>query len=192
MSDQVHALVAQAKAANVTGVIVDLRDNPGGLLFEVIAAIAPFAPSKALMNLEFLDANDQIYQYEDGRVKISSRCGDVDFNSPVTNPTEWMDKVAILTTKYSASGSEVFTQLVKQDGRAIAIGEETFGIGDTSVLTFPIGGGRGIAVTDSRSKDSIGNYLTPTVKPDIFQRDDWGQLIQGKDLALDAAIAHFR
>ena len=189
--EKVHALVAQAKAANAKGIVLDLRYNGGGLLFEGIATVGALAPSKALQKVEYLDGSDTVYRYDAAQVKVSDNCGGTG-SVDVTGSSEWTGKIAILQSKGSASASEVTAQLLKQSGRATIIGEETVGIGNTTTFTFPVSSGRAISVTAGRSRDGAGNYLTATVKPDIAAADDIGALSQGNDLALEAARSNLK
>ena len=184
--EAVHALVAQAKAANAKGIVLDLRDNGGGLLVEGMATVGALAPSKALQKVEFLDGSDIVFRYDAAQVKISDNCGGTG-SVDLTGPSEWTGKIAILESQSSASASEVTAQLLKQSGRATVIGEETVGVGNTTTLLFPVSSGRAISVTSGRSRDSAGNYLTATVKPDIAAADDFVELSKGNDLALEAA-----
>jgi carboxyl-terminal processing protease len=184
--EAVHALVAQAKATNAKGIVLDLRDNPGGLLVEGMAVVGALAPSKALQKVEFLDGSDVTFRYDAAQVKVSDNCGGTDAIT-VTGPSEWTGKIAILESEGSASASEVTAQLLKQSGRASVIGEETLGIGNTTTYTFPVSSGRAISVTAGRSRDSAGSYLTASVVPDVAAADDFTELSKGNDLALEAA-----
>ena len=94
----------------------------------------------------------------------------------------------ILETGRSASSSEYFAQIVKLGGKTKVIGEETFGIGNTSTFTIPITSGRAISVTSGRARNSKGVYLDASVKPDIAAPDDYKELAKGNDLALNAAL----
>jgi carboxyl-terminal processing protease len=188
----VHNLVNEAKAKNANGIVVDLRDNGGGLVIELMAAVGAFAPDKTLQKLEFLDGSDLTFKYDAAQVKIVDNCGGA-FDFPaLQNPAQWTGKVAILTTKFSASAAEIFPQFVKQTGRATIVGEETVGVGNTAIRIFPISSGRGVSITAARSRDSAGNYLSATAKPDIAQPDDLAKLVQGTDAALESAISTLR
>jgi carboxyl-terminal processing protease len=188
LANQVHALVAVAKASAVKGVIVDLRDNGGGSLVEMIAAIAAFSPTNAVQNFEAIDANDLSFRYESGKVNITDSCKQGS-SVTVVNPSEWTGNIAILETKYSASASEYFAQLVKQGGKATVIGEETAGVGNTATFIVPVTSGRGVSISALRAKNAKGVYLDPSVKPDKPVTDqDFVELIKGNDLALNAAF----
>jgi carboxyl-terminal processing protease len=192
-ANAVHALVSKAKAAAVKGVIVDLRDNPGGSLFELIGTVGAFSIANAIQKFETIDANDLTYQFAAGKVSYSDACKSYAGNEAIINPDEWTGKIAILETGYSASASEFFAQLVKASGRATIIGEETVGVGNTFTYTFPITSGRGLSVTAGRARNAQGAYLTPTVKPDIAKGDmgtneGYDALLLGNDLALNAAF----
>jgi carboxyl-terminal processing protease len=192
-ANAVHALVSRAKAATVKGVIVDLRDNPGGSLFELIGTVGAFSRVNAIQKFETIDANDLTFQFAAGKVSYTDACKSDAGNEAIINPDEWTGKIAILETAYSASASEFFAQLLKPSGRATVIGEETAGVGNTFTYTLPITSGRAISVTAGRARNAQGAYLTPTVKPDIAKADvgtkeGYEALLAGNDLALNAAF----
>jgi carboxyl-terminal processing protease len=188
MANEVHALVKAAKATTVKGVIVDLRDNPGGSLIELVGAVAAFSSTNAVQKLETIDANDLTFRFVAGKVTFNDACNSDSGSVAILNPDEWTGKVAILETGYSASASEFFAQMLRLGGKATIIGEETAGVGNTFTYTVPISSGRAISVTAGRVRNRNGAYFTETVKPDIAQPDDLAQLLQGNDLAMNAAI----
>jgi carboxyl-terminal processing protease len=188
MADEVHVLVGKAIAAGAKGMIVDLRDNGGGSILEMVGATAAFSPANASQKLESLDANDTTYQYAAGKVNYTDTCKADTGSLVIATPNEWTGNIAILQTQFSASASEYFAQIVKLGGKTKVIGEETFGIGNTATYTIPITSGRAISVTVARAKNSKGTYLDALVKPDIAQPDDLKELAKGNDLALSAAL----
>ena len=188
LANEVHALVAQANTANVKGVIVDLRDNGGGSLIELIGALGAFSPSNAKQTLEFIDGDDVTFQYEAGKVNYSDTCKQFSGSVPISTPSEWTGNVAILETKYSASASEYFAQLLKLGGKTTVIGEQTYGVGNTSTYIVPITSGRGLSVTAGRARNTKGAYLSPSVTPDKPAANDLQELVNGNDLAINAAF----
>jgi carboxyl-terminal processing protease len=82
----------------------------------------------------------------------------------------------------------MFSQNIKLGGQATLIGEETYGVGDTSTFHLELPGERGISVTAGRV--SVGGQAsTQFVTPDIAVRDDLAALAaSGTDAALQTAF----
>lgn len=123
------------KEGDVKGVIVDLRNNPGGYLTDAV-----FIAS------EFLKEGSTVVMEEDGKkertVLKTNRKGlltDV--------------PVVILINKGSASASEIVTGALKDNDRVTTVGDTSFGKG-TVQIADDLGGGAGIHVT-------IAKWLTP-------------------------------
>ncbi|OOF31988.1 carboxy terminal-processing peptidase [Salinivibrio proteolyticus] len=102
--------LAALTAQNVSGIVVDLRNNGGGALSE----------ATALSGL-FIDKGP-IVQVRDsyGRVKVNNDSdGKSFYNGPMT----------VLINRYSASASEIFAAAMQDYHRAIVLGEQSFGKG---------------------------------------------------------------
>ncbi len=133
------------------GVILDLRNNPGGLL-EQAAKVSDL----------FLDSGKRI-------VSTRSRAIDQQFDSRrLFMPAGWLTvPLVVLVNRGSASASEIVTAALMQNGRAVVVGERTFGKGTVQSL-WEMSDGSGFKLT-------IGDYLTPSgesinhlgVRPDL-------------------------
>ena len=194
IADRVHALVSQAKADGAADVIVDLRDNGGGLITEFVGAAGAFAPTAAGEVLEDLTSNDVTIRYNAGagRIEATDACNDTPYAQPIAHPDVWTGKTVILTTEGSASASELFSQVLRLGGNTRIIGEKTYGVGNTFTYIFDEPGNpeRALSVTSGRGKLLNGQYASEDVTPDETQPDDLGALAQGNDLALNAAFGY--
>ncbi len=195
IADKVHALVTQAKAAGASDIIIDLRDNGGGLISQFVGAAAAFAPNQAGEILEDNTANDTTFRYDAARkaVVATDVCvEDGQYTMPIAAPDQWTGKTVILTTQYSASASELFAQVLRLGGNTRVIGEETYGVGNTFTYIFDLPGTpeRALSVTSGRGKLLNKQYATEDVTPDQNVKDDLAALAQGNDLALNAAITY--
>jgi carboxyl-terminal processing protease len=140
---------ALVRLSNAKGLIVDLRDNPGGLLSNAID----------ISNM-FLDRQNTIVSTVDKDNYKSQALSDGNMLSK--------QPLAILINKGSASASEIASGALKDNGRAILVGEQTFGKGLVQGIT-KLEDGSGINVT-------IARYLTPNdtdinkkgITPDII------------------------
>jgi carboxyl-terminal processing protease len=120
----------------INSLIIDLRNNPGGLLDAAVEVVEPFFRKKELI------------VYTKGR-KPSDR---EEFRSesnaiPVSLP------IAVLINAGSASAAEIVTGALKDTGRAIVVGERSFGKGSVQSV-FKLENGEGLRLTTAR-------YYTP-------------------------------
>lgn len=121
--------------AGVSGIILDLRGNPGGYL-DVVVDIAD----------EFLDGGTVLYEADDsGNVidEYSATAGGMATEIPVV----------VLVDNSSASGSEVLAGALRDNGRATVIGTTTYGKGSVNILRR-LSDGSGLYIT-------IARWLTP-------------------------------
>lgn len=115
-SDQLKDALVAARDAGATSLILDLRNNPGGLVSEVIAVGSQFMPEGTVL----------FQQREQGTEPTSVLT--------VGNDGAWLDlPMRVLINRGSASAAEILSSSLAENGRAVTIGEKTFGTG--TVLT---------------------------------------------------------
>ncbi|WP_100752336.1 carboxy terminal-processing peptidase [Vibrio salilacus] len=103
-------LITELKAQGVDGIIVDLRNNGGGALTEATALSGLFITSGPVVQVR------DSY----GRVNVNSDTdGEISYDGPMT----------VLVNRYSASASEIFAAAMQDYGRALIVGENSFGKG---------------------------------------------------------------
>lgn len=147
--DEMQKALADAVGAGRKGIILDLRNNPGGLL-RTTADIAD----------EFLDGNLTILterERDGSEQKFSSRAGGAATKIPVV----------IIMNRFSASGSEVLAAALHDNNRATIVGEKSFGKGTVNVSNELKDGGQLYV--------SIAKWLTPNgtqidgvgIRPDV-------------------------
>ena len=140
------------KQAGMKGLIVDIRNNGGGLLSSVVDILDELLPKGIITYTE--DKNGNRKNYES------------DADSVLDVP------MAVLVNEYSASASEIFTGALKDYGAATIVGKTTFGKGIVQVI-LPLDDGSAVKITTSR-------YFTPNgvciheigIDPDIAIEDD--------------------
>jgi carboxyl-terminal processing protease len=110
LAEDVKKLLAELKESAVDGIIVDLRGNGGGSLQEA-----------TLLTGLFIDRGPVVQIREgDGKVSVSQDTDGISYyDGPLT----------VLVDRYSASASEIFAAAVQDYGRALVLGEQTFGKG---------------------------------------------------------------
>jgi carboxyl-terminal processing protease len=132
MAESVSKQVKSDK--NIKGIVLDLRDNPGGYLNDAIYIISEFVKSGTAVEQE--DSNGKITQY------------------PVNGKGLLTDvPVVVLINKGSASAAEIVSGGLHDNNRAELVGENSFGKGIIEEA-FDLGGGAGLHVT-------IAKWLTP-------------------------------
>ncbi len=132
---ELGAAIDAAEAQGATGIILDLRNNPGGLLHEAVAVSAQFLPPDGVVVLR---------QDAQGDVKQELVPNDA---APTSLP------VVVLINQGSASASEIVSGALQDAGRATLVGETTFGTG-TVLNEFALSDGSAILLATEQ-------WLTP-------------------------------
>jgi carboxyl-terminal processing protease len=110
LSVDVDKELASLKKQDVEGIVVDLRNNGGGALSEATLLTGLFITKGPVVQVR--DSRNQIIVQEDSNKSIS-------YDGPLT----------VLINRYSASASEIFAAAMQDYGRAIIIGEQSYGKG---------------------------------------------------------------
>ncbi|HXY60645.1 MAG TPA: carboxy terminal-processing peptidase [Chthoniobacterales bacterium] len=135
----VLALLKRLKKENISGLVVDLRRNGGGSLEEAISLTGLFLKSGPIVQTKG----------SNGNIVVSS---DPDPSVAYSGP------MVVLTSRQSASASEIFAAALQDYGRAIIVGDKnTFGKGTVQTI-LPIG--RFTSLLGSRSDDDGELKLT--------------------------------
>ena len=169
---QYIAAVDELESQGMEGLIVDLRDNGGGLL------------DIAVEMLDYMLPEGKIVYTEDKEGNVTSQYTS-DEEHQFTKP------LALLVNGYSASASEIFAGAIKDYGLATIIGENTYGKGIVQRV-FPLNDGSAVKLTIAKYFTPNGNDIHKVgIKPDVeveldveAYRDSEGQ----KDNQLQAAI----
>ena len=132
--DQFNAALEDLISQGMEGLVVDLRHNPGGVLDTVCNMLDRILPKDKLL-VYTVDKNDN-------RQEIVSKTDDT-LDMPI----------AVVVNANSASASEVFTGALKDYGKAVIVGETTFGKGIVQTI-IPLSDGSALKMTTSR-------YYTP-------------------------------
>ncbi len=186
ISARVHELVAQANRKKLHGLIIDLRDNPGGVAIEVLACLGAFTDN-AGFTLQSRDG-PTVQRWQDGGVSLGLSLGRMYPVISVPNPARWKGKMLVLVNSNSYSGAEYFSQLIQDAHRGQVMGEVTGGLGNTATTEFPLQDGSALLITIARSLRLDGTPLPERVTPDIEIADDLEQIsVTGHDAVLERA-----
>ncbi|MGE0267252.1 MAG: S41 family peptidase [Candidatus Omnitrophota bacterium] len=138
------------QAAGANGLILDLRNNPGGLLNVAIK-----------ITEEFLPSGSPIVSTKGRRRSQNTET----FSSNVSHLVDW--PMVILINEGSASGSEILAGALKDNKRAIILGTKSFGKGSVQSV-IPLPDGSGLRLTTSKYYTPSGVTIHGTgIEPDI-------------------------
>lgn len=182
IAQRVHDLVRVARDRAAQGLVIDLRDNPGGSLFECDLAVTPF-----------VDGVERSLAGTDGTRRMSAQAGSWRIDgveaARVNTPQRWDGPLAVLVNARSASCSEFFALAVQGARRGLVIGEPTSGAGNTSTTAYPLPDGGALHLTRSHFAYPDGRPYPDHVDPDQGARDDLQELAQGDDRLLSLGVA---
>lgn len=151
--------------AKLGGLVLDLRNNPGGLLEQALALSDMFMDKGLILNVK-------------GRSKMTSK--EYFAREGMDIPT---NHVAVIVNRGSASASEVLAGALKDSGRAKIVGTRTFGKGSVQSV-IELSGETGVKITTARLFTPKGILIDDKgIEPDI--------LVEGgdKDVPLDPQLA---
>ncbi len=173
--------LATAVADGKKGVIVDLRNNPGGFLTTAIDAIGFVLPETIASDNEFLKARTAVRETYKNKIEDKQ----VATNSPVADTMP----MAVLVNGGSASASEIFSGAMKDYGRAKLVGQKTFGKGSVQDLVELKNGGS-IKVTIAHWLTPLGTEINKKgVVPDVEVSLKEGEKLSSSDSQVIAALA---
>ncbi|MFQ5813485.1 MAG: S41 family peptidase [Anaerolineae bacterium] len=171
-SQELRETLRELMAEDLSGLILDLRNNPGGVF-----------PSAAIeVTSQFLDEGIIVYeQFSDGQEQVHrAKRGGLATGIPL----------AVLVNQGTASNSEVVVGALQDHGRGVLIGEQTFGKGSVQRV-HELSDGSALHVTMARlltpdRHPFHGMGLTPDIVVPFTEED----FLQGRDAQLERAIEY--
>jgi carboxyl-terminal processing protease len=132
---ELEAIMNTAKSKKATGIVIDLRNNPGGLLNSCVDVTSQFINGGLVVGMDgrFEKAKDKLYAVEGRATKLP---------------------VVALVNEGSASAAEILAGALKDHKRGTIVGTKTFGKGSVQSL-FNLPDNSGIYIT-------IARYTTPS------------------------------
>ena len=139
----------EAHGDNLVGVVLDLRNNPGGLLDQAIAVSDAFLPKGEIVSTRG--------RRSDSIQRFNARGGDITDGLPVV----------ILINGGSASASEIVAGALQDHRRAVVLGTRSFGKGSVQTV-IPLGSNGAIRLTTARYYTPSGRSIQAKgIDPDI-------------------------
>lgn len=146
-AEQMEKAIAKLQAQKVEGYVLDLRGNPGGLLFASVDIARMWMETGTIVSTVNRQGGDQ--EYAANRTALT--------NLPLV----------VLVDGNSASASEILAGALKDNGRATVVGTRTFGKG-TVQSVHTLSDGSGVAVTISRYYPPSGVDINKKgIAPDV-------------------------
>jgi carboxyl-terminal processing protease len=160
--------------ANVDGYVLDLRNNPGGLLTMAIAVSEAFLDGGEIVSTKGRDSADNM--------KFFAANGDKANGKPIV----------VIINQGSASASEIVAGALKDHKRAVIVGTKSFGKGSVQTIYPLVNGKTAVKMTTSRYYTPSGHSIQALgIDPDIEikneelkeKENDWEKyLIEEADL----------
>lgn len=146
-ADVFHEAIESFKAKNVAGLIVDVRNNPGGLLDQAVSIADALLPTGVIVYVKERDGTRQDFYSDE----------------------EYYDvPLVVLVNDMSASASEILASSVQAFARGTVIGLNTYGKGIVQSLKTYKEDGAGIQITTSSYYDALDRCPQGVgVRPDI-------------------------
>ncbi|MCO5184218.1 MAG: S41 family peptidase [Anaerolineae bacterium] len=164
LNEQLPALIAQEPV----GLVIDLRNNPGGGLNTVVDIAEQFIPEGVILTERFGDGREVVFESDEGGLATAI-------------------PLAVLINEGSASASEVLAGALRDQGRGVLIGNTSFGKG-TVQNNRTLSNGGGVRITIARWLTPDGEWVHETgLQPDfvvLFPEDDSAE----SDIQLQAAV----
>ncbi|MDA9205204.1 carboxy terminal-processing peptidase [Gammaproteobacteria bacterium] len=152
-SKDVETILRTFTDQGVDAVLIDLRGNSGGSLFEANKLTGLFVSSGATLQVK--ESNGSVRPWGDARAKQI-----------------WKKPMAVMVDRYSASASEIFAGAIQDYQRGIIIGQKTFGKGTVQKLDNLSSGQ--IKITESKFYRITGAGMqSKGIHPDITLPSTW-------------------
>jgi len=132
--EELRPVLRDVSGGGYKGLILDLRGNPGGLLDTTVSIADMFLDQGIILVEVSREGDERVYNATGGGEAV-----DV--------------PLVVLVDQFSASGSEVLSAAIQENGRGILVGQKTFGKGTVNIAR-PLGDGGALFV-------SIARWLTP-------------------------------
>ena len=148
-------ILGELEKEDLKGLVIDVRNNPGGLLNSAIAVASIFLDKKkTVVSTKTREGQERIYR----AISLTKKYLRI--------------PIVVLINKGSASGSEILAAALRENGRAILLGNTTFGKGSVQTV-IPLSDGSALRLTTAK-------YYTPSgvsihekgIEPDIVVKEE--------------------
>jgi carboxyl-terminal processing protease len=177
------------KQGQVKGLVLDLRNDPGGLLHGAVAISAAFLPAKSLVVSTDGRAEDARKKFYANPEDYARRGDDVLKALPQAAKSVPM---VVLVNGGSASASEIVAGALQDHKRAKVMGTQTFGKGSVQTI-MPLGNNTAIKLTTARYYTPGGRSIQALgITPDIVVEDPSDTLVRVREADLQRHLENGR
>ncbi len=160
LENAIKELAKSNKDKPVKGIILDLRNDPGGLLEQAVEVSDKFIEEGLIVYIEGRKKDDKA-------MKFYARKND-----------DYIGPLVVLVNEGSASASEIVAGALQDYKRAIVVGSKTFGKGSVQTV-FPLGDGSAVRLTTAKYYTPKGRSIQAEgITPDIMVDNN---IVRGKD-----------
>ncbi|MDH3719163.1 MAG: S41 family peptidase [Planctomycetota bacterium] len=146
-------VLAELKSQNVRGLVLDLRLNPGGLLTSAIEICDLFVSEGLIVSTKGRNTKERSW-----RAKTAGTFEDF--------------PIAVLINRFSASASEIVAACLQDHGRAVVVGERSFGKGSVQNVIDLEDGNSVLKLTTASYRRPNGHNIHRF--PDSKKSEEWG------------------
>ena len=175
-TDQALGALQQLSAGRLRGIVLDLRNNPGGVLDAAVDVSDAFLERGIIVTAEG--------RAPEANFKMEAAAGDLAHGA----------RIAVLVNEGSASAAEIVASALHDNGRATLFGRKTFGKGSVQTV-LPLNDGQALELTTSRYLTPAGisiheRGIMPDIPlPDVAVPDGQHAPLARKDSDVRAAVA---
>ena len=153
-TDLLNTLQEVGDDTSIKGVILDLRNNPGGLLDQAVKVSNMFIDKGLIV-------------YTDGRTKDQR----MEFRANTTGK-HYKFKMATLINEGSASASEIVAGALQDHDRSLILGSKSFGKASVQTI-IPLDNGSGLRLTTAYYYTPKGRHIQKTgIQPDVDMKEE--------------------
>jgi carboxyl-terminal processing protease len=180
-TQEVRSAVQELEKQGVRGLVIDLRNNPGGLLLSAVEICDLFLDQGLIVSTKGRNHKDEVYEAKP--------------DDTLLQPAD-KHPMAVLVNRYSASASEIVSACLQDHGRAVVVGERSYGKGSVQNIIKMENGASALKLTTASYWRPSGRNIHHYPDPKDFEAagidpDEWGVLPSGCRLT-PAAIKDIR
>lgn len=162
--EELNEVLHNLQSTGMTGLVLDLRDNPGGELKSAVRVADNFMPAGPVVFVDYRTGRDESFNAGESHLKLP---------------------LVVLVNGGSASASEIVAGAVKDSESGILVGTKTFGKGIVQTV-FPLEQGAGLKMTTARYLTPSGQFIHEKgIEPNVVVEQEPGAEV---DVQLERAI----
>jgi carboxyl-terminal processing protease len=159
------------RGSDLDGLVIDLRNNPGGVLQAAVATADALLDEGLIVYTEG--------RIQSSRLRFSAKAGDIMAGTPIV----------VLINGGSASASEILAGALQDQKRAVIMGTQSFGKGSVQTV-IPLDDTHAIKMTTARYYTPNGRSIQATgIKPDILVRPAELKELEGQPFFTEADLS---